>query len=142
MNLALRPAISSDSYFYNLGELFWDGRGTYGDNAIQNVAARVRGRGRAPGSTCPTRSTGRVDSQAEREKLHTEDPAAYPNTSWYTGDNIEMAFGQGATALTPIEQAVAYATFANGGTRYAPEVASEIVNPTTGKVVEADRPRR
>jgi penicillin-binding protein 2 len=51
-----------------------------------------------------------------------------------------MAFGQGATALTPIEQAVSYATFANGGTRYAPEVASEIVNPTTGKVVKAIAP--
>ena len=32
---------------------------------------------------------------------------------WYTGDNIEMAFGQGETVLTPIEQAVAYSTFAN-----------------------------
>jgi penicillin-binding protein 2 len=52
-----------------------------------------------------------------------------------------MAFGQGATALTPIEQAVAYATFANGGTRYAPEVASEVVNPTTGKVVETIAPK-
>ena len=51
-----------------------------------------------------------------------------------------MAFGQGATALTPIEQAVAYATFANGGTRYAPEVASEVVNPTTGKVVKTIAP--
>ncbi len=84
---------------------------------------------------------GRVDSQTEREKLHKEAPAAFPNTTWYTGDNVEMAFGQGATALTPIEQAVAYATFANGGTRYAPEVASEIVDPTTGKVVTQFAPK-
>ena len=83
---------------------------------------------------------GRVDSQAEREKLHAEEPDGVPQHSWYTGDNIEMAFGQGGTALTPIEQAVAYATFANGGTRYAPQVASEIVNPTTGRVVKAIAP--
>jgi penicillin-binding protein 2 len=42
--------------------------------------------------------------------------------------------------LTPIEQAIAYATFANGGTRYAPQVASEIVNPMTGKVVHKFEP--
>ena len=38
-----------------------------------------------------------------------------------------MAFGQAGTYITPIEQAVAYATFANGGTRYAPQVAAAIV---------------
>jgi penicillin-binding protein 2 len=139
VNLPLALAISSDSYFYNLGELFWNGRATYGDDAIQNVAAEY-GEGQSTGIDLPDEVTGRVDSQPERQKLHNEDPAAYPNTSWYTGDNIEMAFGQGATALTPIEQIVAYATFANGGTRYAPEVASEIVNPTTGKVLKTIAP--
>ena len=52
-----------------------------------------------------------------------------------------MAFGQGATVLTPIEQAVAYSTFANGGTRYAPQVASQIVDPMTGKVVKKLAPQ-
>jgi penicillin-binding protein 2 len=139
VNLPLALAISSDSYFYNLGELFWNGRGTYGNNAIQNVAANY-GEGQSTGIDLPDEVMGRVDSQPERQKLHAEDPSAYPNTTWYTGDNIEMAFGQGATALTPIEQAVSYATFANGGTRYAPEVASEIVNPTTGKMVKTIAP--
>jgi penicillin-binding protein 2 len=36
---------------------------------------------------------------------------------------------------------VAYSTFANGGTRYAPQVASEIVNPLTGKVVKKLAPQ-
>jgi len=40
------------------------------------------------------------------------------------GDNVEMAFGQGETVVTPLQLADAYATFANGGTRYAPEVAA------------------
>jgi penicillin-binding protein 2 len=42
---------------------------------------------------------------------------------------MEMAFGQGSTVVTPIEQAVAYSTFANGGTRYAPQVVAAIVSP-------------
>ncbi len=139
-NLALALTVSSDSYFYNLGELFWEGRATYGADAIQNVAAQY-GEGVSSGIDLPNEVVGRVDSQAERQKLHNENPTAFPNTSWYTGDNVEMAFGQGATALTPIEQAVAYATFANGGTRYAPEVASEVVDPTTGKVIEQIAPK-
>jgi penicillin-binding protein 2 len=75
-----------------------------------------------------------------RKILHQESPANFPNVSWYTGDNIEMAFGQGTTAVTPIELANAYATFANGGTRYEPEVAAAVINPH-GKIVERYAPR-
>jgi penicillin-binding protein 2 len=81
-----------------------------------------------------------VDSQAERVKLHAMAPKAFPNTSWYTGDNIEMAFGQGGTYITPIEQAVAYSTFANGGTRYVPQVAAAVISPT-GQVVKKVTPQ-
>jgi penicillin-binding protein 2 len=56
------------------------------------------------------------------------------------GDNIETAFGQGETLVTPIQQAVAYATFANGGTRFQPQVAAAIVSPS-GKVVKQFQPK-
>ena len=139
VNLPLALTVSSDAYFYNLGALFWEGRATYGNDAIQNVAA-LYGVGEVTGIDLPDEGHGRVDSQTERLKLHAAAPAAFPNTAWYTGDNVEMAFGQGATVLTPIEMAVAYATFANGGTRYAPEVAAAVVSPTTGKVVKSFAP--
>ena len=58
-----------------------------------------------------------------------------------------MAFGQGETVLTPIEQAVAYSTFANG-TPAPPAVPAtrprwrrEIVDPVTGKVVKKIAPQ-
>ncbi|HEY2214000.1 MAG TPA: penicillin-binding transpeptidase domain-containing protein, partial [Acidimicrobiales bacterium] len=142
LNLSGALTVSSDSYFYNLGALFWNpsARQKFGDEAIQNVGAEY-GEGEITGIDLPGETQGRIDSQAERLKLHKEAPTAFPNTSWYTGDNVEMAFGQGATAVTPIEQATAYATFANGGTRYAPEVASAVVNPTTGKVVQQFTPK-
>jgi penicillin-binding protein 2 len=83
-----------------------------------------------------------------RAILHAEAPKAFPYAaSWYTGDNIEMAFGQGETVLTPIEQAVSYSTFANWsaatgtGTRFAPQVGSEIVDPLTGKVIKKLAPQ-
>jgi penicillin-binding protein 2 len=51
-----------------------------------------------------------------------------------------MAFGQGETIITPLEQADAYATFANGGTRYAPEVAAGVVSPD-GKLIKKYAPK-
>jgi penicillin-binding protein 2 len=93
------------------------------------------------GIDLPGESQGRVDSQSERQLLHREAPAAFPTTTWYAGDNIEMAFGQGATLVTPLGLANAYATFANGGTRYQPEVGAALIDPATDKVVKKVEPR-
>jgi penicillin-binding protein 2 len=140
-NISGALTVSSDSFFYNLGQAFWEDRGTYGDTAIQNQATAY-GEGTITGVDLPGEAQGRVDSYLVRAQLHSQAPKAFPYAaSWFTGDNIEMAFGQGETVLTPIEQAVTYATFANGGTRYAPEVASEVVNPMTGKVVQKIEPK-
>ncbi len=140
-NISGALTVSSDSFFYNLGDMFWTDRGQYGDTAIQNEATQY-GEGTITGIDLPGEAQGRLDSYLTRAKLHAEAPKGFPYMpTWYTGDNIEMAFGQGETVLTPIEQAVAYSTFANGGTRYAPQVASEIVDPLTGKVVKKMAPQ-
>ena len=51
-----------------------------------------------------------------------------------------MAFGQGETVITPLQLANAYATFADGGTRYAPEVAAGVVSPS-GKLIRMFKPK-
>ncbi len=131
--------VSSDDFFYNLGYLFYAQQSKYGPTPIQDQAAQYS-LGELTGIDLPGEAQGRVDSQAVRQKLHAEAPKAFPNTTWYTGDNIEMAFGQAGTYITPIEQAVAYATFANGGTRYAPQVAAAVVSPS-GQVVKRFTPQ-
>ena len=128
ISLPLALTKSSDYYFYNLGYLFWAHQGLYGKEPIQTVAAKY-GLGQYTNIDLPNEVQGRVDSPSVRQALHAQAPKAFPNVSWYTGDNVEMAFGQGSTAVTPIEMASAYATFANGGTRYQPEVAAGIVSP-------------
>jgi penicillin-binding protein 2 len=103
--------------------------------------ANQNGEGTLTGIDLPNEIQGRVDSLTVRQKLHAANPKGFPITpTWNSGDNIEMAFGQGGTVVTPLEQAVTYATFANGGTRYQPQVASAIVDPTTGKVVKQFNP--
>jgi len=139
VNLADAIAVSSDAYFYQLGDLFCDGRATWGNDAIQNVGHQY-GEGDLTGIDLPNEVLGRIDSLSVRQTLHAEAPKAFMPASWNDGDNIEMAFGQGGTVVTPIEQAVAYSTFANGGTRYQPQVANAIVNPVTGQVVKQFTP--
>lgn len=119
---------SDDDYFYNLGYQFYENQAKYGPTPIQNVANEY-GLGELTGIDLPGEESGRVDSLKERQLLHQEAPAVFPPATWDAADNMEMAFGQGETVLTPIEEAQAYATFANGGTRYAPEVAGAFVNP-------------
>jgi penicillin-binding protein 2 len=140
VNVTTALSISDDYFFYDMGSLFYGSEKQFGSTPIQNVADEY-GLDQVTGIDLPGEAQGIVDSQAERDLLHKESPTGYPNTTWYAGDNIEMAFGQGGTEVTPIELANAYATFANGGTRYQPEVAAALVDPATGKVLKRFEPR-
>jgi penicillin-binding protein 2 len=131
VNVTSALAESSDIFFYNLGALFCQ-QAVSCPTQIQKYAAEY-GFGESTGVDLPNASSGQVDSPQLRVKLHKEDPALYPSTAYYQGDNVDMAFGQGETLVTPLQVADAYATFANGGTRYAPEMAAALVSPS-GKV--------
>jgi penicillin-binding protein 2 len=139
VNLPMALTASSDYYFYNIGYLFSVQPSKYGQTPIQDVAAAY-GIGQQQGIDLPGVAVGRTDSKATRLRLHALAPKAYPNTTWYVGDDIEMAFGQGSTAVTPLEMTTAYATFLNGGTRYAPQVAAGIVSPG-GKLLQRFEPK-
>jgi penicillin-binding protein 2 len=127
---------SDDYYFYSLGDQFYYSNDPDG---IQKMAAEY-GLGGPTGIDLPGAYYGQVDSASLRATQHKEDPSAFPYPSYYVGDNIETAFGQGETLVTPIQQAVAYATFANGGTRYQPQVAAAIIS-TTGQIVKKFVPK-
>ena len=89
----------------------------------------------------PARRVHGPDRQPEAApKPARRGPAGLPEQYYGIADNIEMAFGQGETLVTPLQEAVAYGTFATGGTRYAPQVVNSIVSPT-GKVVKRFKPR-
>jgi penicillin-binding protein 2 len=142
VNMPLALTESDDYYFYKLGYEFWIQRSNpaLGTEAIQGVAQNY-GLDSYTGIDLPNEGVGYVDSPSIEVKLHQKYPKAYPNGNlWTTGNNIEMAFGQGGTVLTPLQLANAYATFANGGTRYQPQVAAAVVDPS-GKVVRQFTPK-
>jgi penicillin-binding protein 2 len=144
VNVTKALTISSDIFFYNLGVTFWDdykANGQYGETPIQD-AANALGYGEVTGIDVPGETyDARVDSPQVVAREHAQNPVAYPNSGWFTGNNLELAFGQGGTVITPIEQAVAYATFANGGTRYTPEIAAGLVDPVTHRIVQRFAPK-
>ncbi len=139
VNLTSALTKSSDVYFYNLGYLFWAQQDRYGKEPIQKLASAF-GLDGTTGIDLSDETYSRVDSPSLRAKEHAQYPKAYPEGNWYTGDNIEMAFGQGGTVLTPLGLANAYATFANGGTRFVPEVAAGVVG-AKGQVLERYLPK-
>ncbi len=130
---------SDDVFFYTLGYDFWASASRFGTMPIQKYASAY-GFGTSTGVDLPGEYSGQVDSPALRKLQHAEAPKAFPYVYYGAGDNVNMAFGQGETLITPLQLATAYATFANGGTRYAPEVAAGIVSPA-GRVVRVFKPK-
>jgi penicillin-binding protein 2 len=139
-SVSLRRAltVSSDYYFYSLGAQFWAGRSTYGD-PIQATAQDL-GFGALTGIPLPGEQNGFVYTPDTLKQIHDKYPAAYPNGDWFTGNNIQLAIGQNVVGVTPLQLANAYASLANGGTLYSPNIALKIQKPS-GELVRSIDPR-
>lgn len=125
INLSRALTVSSDAFFYDLGATFWE-RGGPAQTAIQ-AAARDLGLGTRTGIELAGELKGRIPDPESRKRLHELKPEAFPNGDWRTGDNVNLSIGQGDTAVTPLQLANAYATFANGGTVFNPRVAARVL---------------
>lgn len=80
--------------------------------------------------------------------LNGEVPGFIPTKAWYArrghpfriGFTLNAALGQGNTKTSPIQIASLYATIANGGTVYLPQIVEQIES-NTGQVVMRFKPR-
>jgi penicillin-binding protein 2 len=130
--------VSSDVFFYKLGEQA-DAKGP-----IQRWAKKL-GFGRKTGIDTGGEAAGLVPDRnwrdtafakykvcAEKNNVQIQTVAALYKCGgveriWTTGDNVNLAVGQGDLQATPLQVAVAYSALANGGT---------IVKPHLGKAIE------
>jgi penicillin-binding protein 2 len=137
VDLAHAIEVSSDVYFYNLGFKFWrtlagdpknhvapDPKNGFG---IQTVA-RQFGFGRATTVGLPQEASGRIPDLAFKQAVNKNNPDPL-SREWFAGDSANVATGQGDVLVTPLQLARAYAAFANGGTLYAPRLASAVLQP-------------
>jgi penicillin-binding protein 2 len=140
VNLPRAITVSSDVYFYQLGAQFDQERSALGDPI--DDAATAFGFGQETGIPLPGEQVGFVPTKDRNKARHDANPQAFPKADWFVGDNINLAIGQGDLVVTPLQLADAYGAFANGGTLYSPNIASQILAPGgTGQVVRTIDPR-
>src|SRR5438270_1726699 len=132
VNIVRALTVSSDVFFYNLGNQFWLQRSQFGD-AIQDEARQL-GLGKKTGVALPFEAGGRIPDPDTRKRLHDQNPKAFPNGKWFAGDNVNLAIGQGEMVVSPLQLVNAYATFANGGTEWVPRVGASVRDQTGDKL--------
>ncbi|HEX7125072.1 MAG TPA: penicillin-binding protein 2 [Thermodesulfobacteriota bacterium] len=115
---------SCDVYYYRLGDKL----------GVDRIAEEALGMGfgRVTGIELEGEKSGLVPSTAWKERRFKQ--------PWYPGETISVAIGQGATTVTPIQLVNAYASLANGGKLWRPQVVSRVVD-IDGTVVYAREPQ-
>jgi penicillin-binding protein 2 len=124
VDLTRSLTVSSDVYYYTIGESIYINP-KHPDNAIQEAAV-LYGLGMQTGIQLPFEQDGYIPTPEKRKERHEENPKIFPNGKWYPGDNVNISVGQGDVLVTPLQLANAYATFANGGTNFAPNIVAYV----------------
>ena len=132
-------AVSSDAYFYEIAANY-DLRKDFDSDTIQ-IAAQQFGFGHDTGSGLPGEQQGVVPTEKWLKQAYAKSPSAFGRDYWVTADTVQMAVGQGLNLVTPLQLTNAYATFANGGTVLAPNIAKEVLS-ADGTVLRTFDPRQ
>ncbi|HEU5105341.1 MAG TPA: penicillin-binding protein 2 [Solirubrobacterales bacterium] len=119
--------VSSDVYFYLLGLDMWK------TDELQEWAHKL-GIGRPAGLDLPEEGETLLPSKAWREQL-VKEGLALEDRPWSSGDNIQLATGQGDLQTNPLQMALAYAALGNGGKIPTPHVGLE-VEDAAGRVLK------
>jgi penicillin-binding protein 2 len=117
--------VSSDVYFYLLGLDMWK------TNDLQEWGHKL-GVGRPSGLDLPEEGETLLPDKQWRNQLFEEELTDRP---WSSGDNIQLATGQGDLQTNPLQMALAYAALGNGGKIPTPHVGLE-VEDAAGRVLK------
>ena len=120
---------SVNTYYWSIALAIWQERDIrWPENLLQDWARRL-GFGSQTGIDLPFEQQGLVpDREWFTEKQQAGSPLVRSEGGWSGGDLMNIATGQGALIVTPLQMAVAYAALLNGGTVWEPRVVSEVVD--------------
>ena len=130
-------AVSSDAFFYRLGEKFWEidehnasiDPSLKGKSTLKDDLERF-GFGQDSGVQLPFEWPGRIpDDAVKKELVDAKVLGKNEEPRLLVGDNVQVAIGQGLMAATPLQLANAYSVLANGGFLYTPSVVKTIFEP-------------
>jgi penicillin-binding protein 2 len=126
---------SCDVYFYNVGYLFYQRKGT----ELADWAGRL-GMGKPTGIDIPGEVAGRVPTPAWRRAYFESEV----DKIWTPGNSVNLSIGQGDLEATPLQLAVTYSAIANGGYIVQPHLGKKIVDAQGNMVrdLQAAKPRK
>jgi len=133
MSLPTALEESCDTWFYRLGDLIWQSDPARRGQLIQEWARKL-GLGAPTGVDLSGEAAGNVPTPAWFRKNE-----GYP---WTEGQTINLAIGQGALQVSPLQLAVAYSALINGGTVVRPHVASAVDDGTSVRTLRFPPVRR
>ena len=129
INVVTALAVSSDVFFYKIGEQIFTQRG---NRPVLEDQVRLFGFGSPTEIDLPYEFIGTIPSKALKQRLAASGAIAKDEgRGYYVGDNVQFAIGQGLLSATPLQLAVAYGTLANGGLVMRPRVVHAILAPGT-----------
>ncbi len=120
MNLVEALATSCDTYFYGIGERFYELPKSAG-HPLQTWASRF-GIGEPTGIDVGPEASGLLPTPEWRQQAFRTEI----DRLWKPGDSIQLAIGQKDIAVTPLQMARLYALIANGGYLVTPHVALDV----------------
>ena len=131
-------AVSSDAFFYRIGEKFFESDTTADQSYMKSFLAHF-GFGNRTGIQLPFEFTGRVpDTPIKKDLIDTGRFGKNEEPELVVGDDVQVAIGQGLLAASPLQAVNAYSTLANGGHRYQPSIIKNILAPLTANASEPE----
>jgi penicillin-binding protein 2 len=130
MDLPTAMAYSCDTYFYELGNRFYELPADR-KQPLQKWATTF-GFGKITGIDVGPEGAGLVPTIGWRHRTYTKqkDPCCWQvDRIWKPGYSIQLAIGQGDLLVTPLQMTRFYAAIANGGKLVTPHVLMDVENP-------------
>jgi penicillin-binding protein 2 len=117
MTLPTALAQSCDTWFYRLGARVWAANPAAKGMLIQQWASKL-GLGKRPPVDLTGAFAGYLPTPRSFQKLF--------HFPWTEGQTVNLAIGQGALEVSPLQLAVAYSALVNGGTVVRPHVGEAV----------------
>lgn len=120
-------AVSSDAFFYRIGEDILERNGGL---PVLQEQVELFGFGSDSGVELPFEFDGVVPDK-ELKRLYAERGVISEDEGrgYYVGDNVQLAIGQGLLSATPLQLANGYAAIANSGFLLQPSIIRAVWNP-------------
>ena len=129
INMETALAVSSDVFFYKIGEEIFT---QTGNRPVLEEQVRLFGFGSPTEIDLPYEYIGTVPSLVLKKRLAADGAIAKEEgKGYYVGDNVQFSIGQGLLSASPLQLAVAYGALGNGGKVLRPRVVRAIWAPGT-----------